>query len=89
MRREHPVPCPESCDECEERSLEARPSVEVRLCAKLAECERKAWDSLARYKFIMFGYWAAQWVLCRSVLDEPRANPFADLVRVARGKVQS
>ena len=48
------------------------------------EARRKALDSLARYKFLMFGYWAAAWVqmnkLCR--IREP--NPFCRLVDLAK-----
>lgn len=58
-------------------------SLEDRVLAKLAEAERKAWLSLAGYKFIMFGYWAAQWVLLRSCAG-PRPNPFRVLVSYAR-----
>ena len=34
---------------------------EQRIINARAEAERKAWDSLARYKFVMFGYWAGKW----------------------------
>ena len=50
----------------------------------LNQAERKAWDSLARYKFQMFGYWAAIWVHLNRVGDFKRSNPFADLVMSAR-----
>ena len=30
-----------------------------RIITELDEAERKAWDSLGRYKFQMFGYWNA------------------------------
>ena len=50
------------------------------------EAKRKAFDSLARYKFLMFGYHAAMWVhnnkLCR--IREP--NPFNNLVDFAKKK---
>ncbi len=46
--------------------------------------ERKAWDSLARYKFQMFGYWAAIWVHMNRMCAEKKASPFAHLVREAR-----
>lgn len=51
---------------------------------------RKAWASLARYKFIMFGYHAAQWVTwnkyiaCISGNVHLEPNPFRDLVVPAR-----
>lgn len=53
----------------------------------MAEAERKAWLSLAGYKFVMFGYWAAQWVLCKSLLPMHVRNPFATLVRFAKDEV--
>ena len=41
-------------------------NVDIRLAmtvlAEMREAERKAIDSLARYKFLMFGYWAGVWV---------------------------
>lgn len=52
----------------------------------LAEAERKAWDSLARYKFFMFGYHAADWVKINRRLGGERWNPFKDLVDAARAK---
>lgn len=49
-----------------------------------AEAKHKALDSLARYKFIMFGYHAALWVTLNQ-LDTPKArNPFISLVTLAR-----
>lgn len=50
----------------------------------MAESERKAWDSLARYKFLMFGYHAAQWVLLNRIDGGKNANPFKRLVELAR-----
>lgn len=52
----------------------------------LDEAERKGWDSLARYKFLMFGYWAAQWVSINRLGGFSRPNPFGAVVIVARGK---
>lgn len=52
--------------------------------AKLAEAEKKAWLALAGYKFGQFGWWAAQWVLCKSLLPHHVRNPFASLVRFAK-----
>lgn len=54
------------------------------LIVHLDEAERKAWDSLARYKFQMFGYWAAIWVHLNRISGEKRPNPWAELVKVAR-----
>lgn len=46
--------------------------------------ERKAIDSLARYKFMQFGYWAAVWVHLSRLDGQRRVNPFARLVVQAR-----
>lgn len=54
------------------------------LNADLDEAEFKAWDSLARYKFWMFGYWAAIWVHQNRAAGARRPNPFAALVAFAR-----
>jgi len=51
---------------------------------EMAEAETKAWDSLGRYKFLMFGYHAAQWVLLNQVSGLKKSNPFKDLVQAAR-----
>lgn len=46
--------------------------------------ERKAIDSLARYKFPMFGYWAAMWVHLNRLCEEKKPSPFKSLVKAAR-----
>jgi hypothetical protein len=46
--------------------------------------EEKAWDALARYKFVMFGYWAGVWVHLNHVADKKRPNPFTSLVKASR-----
>ena len=49
------------------------------------EAERKAWDAFSRYKFLMGGYHAAQWVILNKLLENGRQpNPFANLVKLAR-----
>jgi len=48
------------------------------------EAYEKAIDSLARYKFMMFGYWAAIWVYLNQVDDNKDPNPFHSLVEKAR-----
>lgn len=52
----------------------------------LAEAERKAWDSLARYKFLMFGYHTAQWVTLNRLAPKQskKPNPFRAVVKFAR-----
>lgn len=59
-------------------------TIEQKLEHELAEAETKAWDSLARYKFQMFGYWAAIWVHVNRLGDFKRPNPFSALVKEAR-----
>ena len=54
------------------------------LNADLCEAEAKAWDSLARYKFLMFGYWAAIWVHQNRASGQRLRSPFAALVALAR-----
>ncbi len=51
---------------------------------EIIEAQEKAIDSLARYKFAMFGYWAGIWVHLNRISGKKRPNPFADLVKVAR-----
>ena len=51
---------------------------------EMAEAERKAWDSLARYKFVMFGYWAGLWVHLNRMRPLFRPNPWRVLVHAAQ-----
>lgn len=47
----------------------------------------KAWDSLGRYKFEMFGYHASAWVKYNQLLPKAyrlKSNPFKEVVDVAR-----
>ncbi|MCX7363575.1 MAG: hypothetical protein NTV97_17225 [Alphaproteobacteria bacterium] len=55
--------------------------------ADLAAAERKAWESLARYKFWMFGYHAADWVKIARRLGGKRPNPFKSLVHAGRERI--
>ncbi len=52
---------------------------------ELHHAERKAWDALARYKFQMFGYWAAIWVHLNRIGGFRYRNPWRGLVDRARG----
>lgn len=54
------------------------------LTAEMDEAETKAWDALARYKFLMFGYWAAIWVHLNRISGLKKPNPWRQLVQVAR-----
>lgn len=56
--------------------------------AEMDEAERKAWESLARYKFMMFGYWAALWVHFNRVGKFRSPNPFVEVVKLARGRIR-
>ena len=47
------------------------------------EAYKKAIDALSKYKFLMFGYHAAQWVLLNN-LGKKDPNPFKPLVKLAR-----
>ncbi len=62
----------------------ARALSEERIRPAMAEQEEKAWDALARYKFMLFGYHAAMWVNLNKLLDTPEPNPFKDVVMAAR-----
>ena len=54
------------------------------LMFELLRAEAEAWKSLARYKFQMFGYWAAIWVHLNRVGKFGYKNPFKSLVKSAR-----
>lgn len=58
--------------------------IEAALRADLQEAEDKAWDALARYKFQMFGYWAAIWVHLNRVGGFKLPSPFKSAVTLAR-----
>lgn len=55
-----------------------------RLLEELDSAERDAWKNLARYKFWMFGYFAARWVYLNRLADAKRPNPFKRIVQSAR-----
>ena len=50
----------------------------------IAEHEEKAIKSLARGKYMMFGYHAATAVNLRKLLEHPGPSGFYELVRLAR-----
>ena len=58
--------------------------MKIDLEEKLNEAERKAHDSLSRYEFMMFGYWAAVWVHLNKTGGLERPNPFREYVTLAR-----
>jgi hypothetical protein len=57
-----------------------------KLLADLMEAEAKAIDALSRYKFQMFGYWAAIWVHLNRIGNFKRPNPFRDFVQQAKDR---
>lgn len=58
------------------------------LIAEREEARVKAIDSLARYKFAMFGYWAGIWVHLNRLVGDKQPNPFKHLVLAARADPQ-
>ncbi len=64
------------------QSLNARESNQI--LREMQEAERKAIQALGRYKFQMFGYWAAIWVHLNRISGAKRPNPFKNLVAAAR-----
>ena len=52
--------------------------------AEIDEAAKKAIDSLARYKFAMFGYWAGIWVHLNQIDGGRRPSPFRKLVQEAK-----
>jgi hypothetical protein len=70
-----------------ERSDKSNPEI-ISFDAEMAEAERKAIESLAKYKFAMFGYWAGIWIHLNRISGSRKPNPFQDLVKAAR-KIQN
>lgn len=68
--------------------IDAHASLEAELVRELDEAESKAWDSLARYKFQMFGYWAAIWVHLNRLSGLKRPNPWRKIVAVAKETIE-
>ncbi len=63
------------------------------LIERMDEAETKALDSLARYKFERFGYWASAWVRYNrlavemGIFEKKRPNPFRFLVNSANEEI--
>lgn len=60
---------------------------EEQLGAQLDLAENRTWDSLAHYKFMMFGYWAAIWVYLNHLSSAKRRNPWRGIVSMAKATV--
>jgi len=56
----------------------------VKIDEAKADARAKAFDSLAKYKFMMFGYHAALWVTLNKIDTNHERNPFTPLVKLAR-----
>lgn len=55
--------------------------------AALTDAEARAWEALSGYKFWMFGYHAAQWVLLNRLRGGGNPNPWRELVALARERI--
>jgi hypothetical protein len=58
--------------------------MQVDILQEMDIAEAKAWDSLSRYKFQMFGYWASIWVHLNRISKSHRSNPWKELVHFAK-----
>ena len=58
-----------------------------RIESALRDAEEKAWEALAGYKFIMFGYHASRWVNYNHLLDGKYPNPFKEVVLIAQNYI--
>jgi putative component of membrane protein insertase Oxa1/YidC/SpoIIIJ protein YidD len=63
-------------------------AVESKILDGLSAKETAAWESLSKYKFIMFGYHAAVWVTLDRIHRCHQRNPFLDVVKLAKLKVE-
>ncbi len=63
-------------------------TMDIRIREHKKEAFKKAIDSLSRYKFMQFGYWAAIWVHLNRIDEEKEKNPFYDFVRLAKETIK-
>lgn len=75
-----------SIEEYAEQKLEElkKDGVSKRIIDDMKEAETKAIDSLSRYKFSMFGYWAGIWVHLNRISGLKKPNPFKAIVIQAK-----
>ncbi len=78
------TPSIEICGNAEPKPESIINDMNEKLTEELNNAEARAWDALARYKFQMFGYWAAIWVHLNRITGAKRENPFSQLVHKAR-----
>lgn len=57
---------------------------QTRLLKEMQDAQHNAWKSLARYKFMQFGYWVGIWVHLNRIHGGRAPNPWACLVSIAR-----
>ncbi len=62
--------------------------VDSKILDELSAKETVAWDSLSKYKFIMFGYHAAVWVTLNRIHHCHQRNPFLAAVKLAKAKIE-
>ena len=62
--------------------LPHQPASQDRLTGERDAAERHAWDALARYKFVMFGYWCGD----LGPSQPPLRNPEAQRLERPRGR---
>ena len=62
--------------------------IDSNILDELRAKETAAWDSLSKYKFIMFGYHAAVWVTLNRIHRCHQRNPFFDVVKLAKDKIE-
>jgi hypothetical protein len=55
--------------------------------ADRSDFEQRAWEALSRYKFWMFGYWAACWVHANRYLGGGPCA-FKEIVDIAKSRVE-
>lgn len=72
------------CAEGDEADMPGLEDKQRALLEDLKDAEEKAWDSLARYKFMMFGYWAGIWVHLNRCGGFKAPSPWTHLVALAR-----
>jgi len=63
-------------------------AVESKILDELSAKETAVWESLSKYKFIMFGYYAAVWVTLDRIHRFYQGNPFLDVMKLAKLKVE-
>ncbi len=61
----------------------------TRIVQERAEAERMAWTALARYKFVLFGYWSGVWIHLNRIAEKKQPNPWTRLVRDARAHLST